>query len=129
MQVHFAEAREVLKDAIVIDTLGAVVHPTSFVTEGTYEETMVGEGWTALHTTLVSEPSYTPTWQQVQRAIYENLLNFEMSPKVRHVEQLQDFYEAKKNGQLGKPDEFGEFLRAENEKWAKIAKISGTKLD
>jgi tripartite-type tricarboxylate transporter receptor subunit TctC len=28
-----------------------------------------------------------------------------------------------------KPDEFGEFLRAENEKWSKIAKISGTKLD
>jgi tripartite-type tricarboxylate transporter receptor subunit TctC len=28
-----------------------------------------------------------------------------------------------------KPDEFGEFLRAENQKWGKIAKISGTKLD
>ncbi|HVS57755.1 MAG TPA: tripartite tricarboxylate transporter substrate-binding protein, partial [Casimicrobiaceae bacterium] len=28
-----------------------------------------------------------------------------------------------------KPDEFGEFLRAENQKWSKIAKISGTKLD
>ena len=27
------------------------------------------------------------------------------------------------------PDEFGEFLRAENQKWSKIAKISGTKLD
>jgi hypothetical protein len=102
MQEHLAEAREILKDAIVIDTLGgAVVHPTPSVTEGTYEEAMVGDGWTALHTTLVSEPSYTPTWEQVQRAIYENLLNFEMSPKVRHVEQLQDFYEAKKNGQLG----------------------------
>jgi membrane dipeptidase len=102
MQGHLAEARKILKDAIVIDTLGgAVVHPTPSVTEGTYEEAMVGDGWTALHTTLVSEPSYTPTWEQVQRAIYENLLNFEMSPKVRHVEQLQDFYEAKKNGQLG----------------------------
>jgi membrane dipeptidase len=37
----------------------------------------------------------------VQLAIYENLLNFEMSPKVRHVEKVDDIFEAKRNGQLG----------------------------
>jgi len=40
---RLAEARQILRDAIVIDTLGgAVVHPTPHVAEGTYEEMMVG---------------------------------------------------------------------------------------
>jgi hypothetical protein len=47
MQEHLAEAREILKNAIVIDTLGgAVVHPTPSVTKGAYEEIMVRDGWT-----------------------------------------------------------------------------------
>jgi membrane dipeptidase len=97
-----AEADRILKDAIVVDTLGgAVVHPTPQVATGTYEERLVGQGWNALHVTLVSEPSYTPTWEQVQQAIYENLLNFEMNPKVRHVERVEDLFDAKRNGQLG----------------------------
>ncbi|HLX27119.1 MAG TPA: membrane dipeptidase [Casimicrobiaceae bacterium] len=97
-----ADAARILAESIVIDTLGgAVVHPTPHVASGTYEENLVRDGWNALHVTLVSEPSYTPTWEQVQRAIYENLLNFEMSPKVRHVERVEDLFEAKRNGQLG----------------------------
>jgi membrane dipeptidase len=97
-----AAARQVLKDAIVIDTLGgAVVHPTPYVAEGTYEEKMVGEGWNILHACLVSEPSYSPTFEQLLDAVYENLLNFEMSPKVRHVEKVDDILAAKKNGELG----------------------------
>ena len=45
------EARRILQDAIVIDTLGgAVVHPTPYVPPGqTYEENMVGWGWNILH--------------------------------------------------------------------------------
>ena len=36
------EARRILAESIVIDTLGgAVVHPTPYVAEGTYEERMV----------------------------------------------------------------------------------------
>ena len=98
-----AEAQKVLKDAIVIDTLGgAVVHPTPHVPPGqTYEENMVGWGWNILHACLVSEPSYSPTFPKILNAVYENLLNFEMSPKVRHVEKVEDIFEAKKNGQLG----------------------------
>lgn len=96
------EARQVLKEAIVIDTLGgAAVHPTPYVAEGTYEERMVAQGWNVLHACLVSEPSYIPTWEELQMAVYENLLNFEMSPKVRHVERVDDIFEAKRNGQLG----------------------------
>jgi len=97
------DAQRILKESIVIDTLGgAVVHPTPYVPPGqTYEENMVGWGWNVLHACLVSEPSYSPDWDQVQQAIYENLLNFEMSPKVRHVETVDDIYAAKKNGQLG----------------------------
>jgi membrane dipeptidase len=99
---RIAEARRILKEAIVIDTLGgAVVHPTPYVAEGTYEETMVAQGWNVLHACLVSEPSYSPTFEQLLGAVYENLLNFEMSPKVRHVEKVEDILEAKKNGQLG----------------------------
>jgi membrane dipeptidase len=99
---RLAEARQILKDAIVIDTLGgAVVHPTPHVAEGTYEELMVSDGWSVLHACLVSEPSYSPTFPRLLNAVYENLLNFEMSPKVRHVEKVDDIFEAKKNGQLG----------------------------
>lgn len=103
MADHLAQANELLHDAIVLDGLGgAVVHPTPHVPPGsTYEENLVGWGWNVLHVTLVSEPSYTPTWEQAQRAIYENLLNFEMSPKVRHIEKVDDIFEAKRNGQLG----------------------------
>jgi membrane dipeptidase len=97
-----AEAAQILKNATVIDTLGgAVVQPTPHVSDGTYEENLVRDGWNVLHVTLVSEPSYTPTWEQVLRAIYENLLNFEMNARVRHVERVDDVYEAKRNGQLG----------------------------
>jgi membrane dipeptidase len=99
---HPADARQILKDAIVIDSLGgAVVHPTPHVSAGTYEESLVRDGWTALHVTLVSEPSYTPTWEQVQRALHENLLNFEMNPHTRHVERVDDLYAAKREGRLG----------------------------
>jgi membrane dipeptidase len=97
-----AEARRILAESIVIDTLGgAVVHPTPYVAEGTYEEKMVGMNWNVLHACLVSEPSYSPTYPRLLGAVYENLLNFEMSPKVRHVERVDDIFEAKKNGQLG----------------------------
>src|SRR5687768_18076327 len=97
-----AAARQVLKDAIVIDTLGgAVVHPTPYVAEGTYEEKMVAEGWNVLHACLVSEPSYSPTYERLLGAVYENLLNFGMSPKVRHVVRVDDIFAAKKSGQLG----------------------------
>jgi membrane dipeptidase len=97
-----AEARQILNDAIVIDALGgAVVHPTPHVANGTYEGNLVRDGWTALHVTLVSEPSYTPTWEQVQRAIYENLLHFAMNHGVRHVERVDDLRAAKRDGQLG----------------------------
>src|SRR5438094_1782669 len=96
------KARRILDEAIVIDTLGgAAVHPTPYVAEGTYEENMVSQGWNVLHACLVSEPSYSPTFEQLQAAVYENLLNFEMSPMVRHVEKLDDIFEAKKRGQLG----------------------------
>ena len=97
-----AQARQVLKDATVIDTLGgAVVHPTPYVADGTYEERMVAQGWNVLHACLVSEPSYSPTFENLLGAVYENLLNFEMSPKVRHVERVEDIAAAKANGQLG----------------------------
>jgi membrane dipeptidase len=95
-------AKRLLDDAIVIDTLGgAVVHPTPHVDSGTYEERMVAQGWNVLHACLVSEPSYSPSFHRLQLAVYENLLNFEMSPKVRHVERVDDIFEAKRNGQLG----------------------------
>jgi membrane dipeptidase len=107
-----AEAQRILKDSIVIDTLGgAVVHPTPYVAEGTYEEKMVAQGWNVLHACLVSEPSYSPTFEQLLAAVYDNLLNFEMSPMVRHVERVDDIYEAKKNGQLGV------FFGVQNSSW------------
>jgi membrane dipeptidase len=102
MPDRLAEAAQILADTIVVDTLGgAVVHPTPHVTSDTYEENLVRCGFSALHVTLVSEPSYTPTWEQVQHALYENLLHFAMSPKLRHIERVEHLYEAKRNGQLG----------------------------
>ncbi len=51
------QARQILAEAIVIDTLGgAVVHPSPYVAEGTYEERMVALGWNVLHACLVSAP-------------------------------------------------------------------------
>ncbi len=82
MPDRLAEAAQILADTIVVDTLGgAVVHPTPHVTSGTYEENLVRCGFSALHVTLVSEPSYTPTWEQVQHALYENLLQFRDEPE------------------------------------------------
>lgn len=102
MSDHLAEAKNILDEAIVVDGLGgAIVHPTPYVTDKTYEETLVNYGWTAFNSTLVSEPSYTPDWEEVLNAIYENLLYFEMSPRVRHVERLQDIVDAKCQQQLG----------------------------
>lgn len=97
-----ARARKILDDAIVIDTLGgAVVHPTPYVAEGTYEQRMVGQGWNVLHACLVSEPSYSPSYERLLMAVYENLLNFEMSPMVRHIERVDDILDAKRRGELG----------------------------
>lgn len=96
------KAQALLKDAIVIDGLGgAIVHPTPYMAEGTYEESLVGYGWTAMNATLVSEPTYSATWDEVLKAIHENYLYFDMSPKARLVEKASDILEAKKNGQLG----------------------------
>ncbi len=97
-----ADAQELLREAIVIDTLGgAVVHPTPHVSSGTYEANMVAAGWNVLHACLVSEPSYSPSFHRLLMAVYENLLNFEMSPGVRHVQCVDDIFEAKRRGQLG----------------------------
>ena len=97
-----AAARALLAESIVIDTLGgAVVHPTPHVADGTYEGNMVGVGWNVLHACLVSEPSYSPSFHRLLMAVYENLLNFEMNPKARHIECVEDIYAAKRNGQLG----------------------------
>src|SRR4051812_1924587 len=102
MKDYNAEAQRIIRDAMVIDTLGgAVVHPTPYVEEGTYEEHVVGYGWSAMNACLVSEPSYNATFDEVLKAMYENFLYFEMSPKVRHVERFDDLLEAKKAGQLG----------------------------
>jgi len=102
MSDHLAEARSILRDAIVIDGLGgAVVHPTPHVAEGTYEQSLVDYGYTAANVTLVSEPTYTPAFDDVLKAIHENLVNFEINPSARHVEQASDITGAKKAGQLG----------------------------
>jgi len=102
MSDFLTDARQLLRDTIVIDGLGgAIVHPTPYMSEGTYEGKLVADGWTAMNSTLVSEPSYTPTWDEALKAIYENLLYFEMSEGVRHVEKLSDIVEAKRDGQLG----------------------------
>jgi membrane dipeptidase len=77
------------------------VHPTPYVESGTYEEHVVSYGWTAMNACLVSEPTYNATWEEVLAAIYENLLYFEISPKVRFVETVDDLLDAKRQGQLG----------------------------
>jgi membrane dipeptidase len=95
-------AAAILKNAIVIDGLGgSVVHPTPHVPSGTYEERLVSYGWSAINACLVSEPSYTPTFEQVLDAIYENLLYMELSPTVRLIETVADLKAAKQQGQLG----------------------------
>jgi membrane dipeptidase len=102
MPDQLAEARAILDQAIVIDTLGgAVVHPTPYVETGTYEEQVVGYGWTAMNACLVSEPSYNATFEEVLKAIYENYVYFEMSPRVLHVESVDDLAAAKREGKLG----------------------------
>lgn len=99
---HNEEAKTILDEAIVIDTLGgAVVHPTPSWGDPGYEAAMVGHGWNVLHACLVSEPSYSPTWEELQMAVYENLLNFEMNPKALHVETVEDIHTAKREGRLG----------------------------
>lgn len=102
MSDHVEEARKILAEAIVIDGLGgAVVHPTPHVTEGTYEQSLLRYGYSALNVTLVSEPSYTPDFDQVLRAIHENLVNCEINPTALHVEKPSDILRAKKEGRLG----------------------------
>ncbi|MCC7487098.1 MAG: membrane dipeptidase [Burkholderiales bacterium] len=102
MTEHLARAGELLRESIVIDGLGgAVVHPSPHVAEGTYEQSLLGYGYTAINVTLVSEPTYTPTFDEVLAAIHENLVNFEINPTARHVEQAADILEAKKNNRLG----------------------------
>ncbi len=96
-----AEARDILKEAIVIDGMGgSIVHPTPHVADGTYEEQLVGYGWTAMNSTLVSEPTYTPTYEETLKAVNENLIYFDISPKARLVETSADIVAAKQNGQL-----------------------------
>ncbi len=95
-------AKAILRDTIVFDGLGgSVVHPTPYVPDGTYEERVVSYGWSAINACLVSEPTYTPTFEELLGAIYENLLFIEISPKVRLIEKLDDLKAAKKEGQLG----------------------------
>lgn len=102
MSDKLSEAAELLREAIVIDGLGgSVVHPTPYMADGTYEEALVGYGWTAMNATLVSEPSYTPGFDEVLTSVYENLLYLETGPKIRLVETADDIVEAKRQGQLG----------------------------
>jgi membrane dipeptidase len=96
------QARDLIEQSLVIDTLGgAIVHPTPHVDEGTYEEQVLASGWSAMNACLVSEPTYNATWEEVLAALYENFLYFEISPRVRHVETVADLLEAKHQGQLG----------------------------
>jgi len=95
-------AKTILDGTIVFDGLGGgVVHPTPYVPDGTYEERLLGYGWSAINACLVSEPSYTPTFPELLSAIYENLLYIEISPKVKLVETLEDLKAAKRDGRLG----------------------------
>lgn len=97
-----ARARRLLDESITIDTLGgAVVQPTPWVSGGSYGEALVRDGWSVLHACLVSEPSYSPSFHRLLMAVYENLLNCEMSGDVRHVETIDDIAHAKRNGQIG----------------------------
>ncbi len=58
MADHLAQARDLLTNSIVIDTLGgAIVYPTPHVESGTYEEQVLSYGWSAINACLVSEPS------------------------------------------------------------------------
>src|SRR6476620_10138158 len=96
------DAAQLLKESMVIDGLGgAVVHPTPYLAEGTYEELLVQQGWTAFNACLVSEPYYTPTWEETLKAIYENLVYAETTPKLRLCEKAADLHDAKRQGQLG----------------------------
>lgn len=104
-QMHNAymdEAREIVRASIVIDGLGgSVVRPTPKVSQGTYEETLMEYGWTAMNSTIASEPSYTPTWEEALQALYENLLYFEMTPQALHIETAGDIVRAKDEGKFG----------------------------
>ncbi|MHB2268201.1 dipeptidase [Aliihoeflea sp. PC F10.4] len=96
-------AESILAETIVFDGLGGgVVHPTPHVEDGTtYEEKLLGYGWSAINACLVSEPTYTPTFDELLGAIYENLLYIEISPKVRLIETVSDLEAAKASDQLG----------------------------
>lgn len=98
-----AQALDLIRDSLVVDTLGgAVVHPTPHVEEGTtYEEQVLASGWSAMNACLVSEPTYNATWEEVLAALYENYLYFEMSPKVKPVESVDDLLAARREGRLG----------------------------
>jgi len=96
------DAWEIIRNSVVIDGLGgAVVRPTPKVSNGTYEENLLEYGWTAMNSTIVSEPSYTPGWEETLQALYENLLYFEMTPQAKHVETVEDLRQAKKEGKFG----------------------------
>jgi membrane dipeptidase len=96
------EAARLIRESIIIDGLGgAVVHPTPHVEQGTYEDLMVQQGWTAFNACLVSEPSYTPTWDETMTAIYENLSYLDGASKLRLCERVDDILEARRLGQLG----------------------------
>jgi membrane dipeptidase len=102
MSDPLAKAKTLLAEAHAIDALGgAIVHPTPHVDNGTYEERLLEWGWGSMSACLVSEPSYNATFEEVLTAINENLLYFEMSPRVKHIERIEDFAEAKKSGRLG----------------------------
>jgi membrane dipeptidase len=101
MTTHLDAAHEILTSAIVLDGLGgAVVRPAPHVEDGTYEEKMVADGWTAMNSTIVSEPYYTPTWPEALQAMYENLLYFEMNPMAIHAETPDDIVLAKQQGKF-----------------------------
>lgn len=96
------DAQRIIRESIVIDGLGgAVVRPTPKVEKGTYEESLMEHGWTAMNATIASEPSYTPTWNEALQALYENLLYFEMTPYAKHVETPADIVQAKQEGRFG----------------------------
>jgi tripartite-type tricarboxylate transporter receptor subunit TctC len=116
-----AEARQVLDDAIVIDTLGgAVVHPTPHVADGTYEAGV--PGYEAVQWFGIAVPTGTP------REVIQRLNN-----QIKAILALPDvrarFADLGFDGVANSPNEFGQFLRAENAKWKKIADIAGIKLD
>ena len=102
MSTLLSDVTQLLKESIVIDGLGgAVVHPTPYIPEGTYEELLVQQGWTAFNACLVSEPYYTPTWEETIKAIYENLVYADVSPKLRLVRTWPTSSRPRSSGQLG----------------------------